>query len=65
MRCIGGAALLVLGAAVLPPPGQLADSLGAWFVATVAAACFIVAYKLLAPPGASALGPSAEKDEAQ
>lgn len=64
MRYIGGAALLVFGAVVWPLFGQLAEPVGAWFGAALSAACFVAAYKLLAPPDASPFVPGAEKDEA-
>jgi len=63
MRYVAGSVLLVVGAAVFPPLGQRAQSVGAWLVTTVAGMCFTIAYGWLAPPGAPALDRSAEKVE--
>jgi len=66
MRDVGGIVLLVLGAAVFPLPGELAESVAAWLVAIGSALCFAVAYRLLAPPGRPAdAPPPVEADAAE
>jgi len=64
MRYVGGTALLLLGAAVFPLPGQLAESVSAWLVALLSTGCFVAAYKLLAPPSAPAPDAAGKKGQA-
>ena len=64
MRYIGGAALLVFGAVVWPLFAQLAEPVSVLLGAAVSGACFVAAYKLLAPLKAPPFVPFAEGNEA-
>ena len=64
MRYIGGAALLVFGAVVWPLFAQLAEPVSVLLGAAFSGACFVAAYKLLAPPDTSSFILFAESNEA-
>ena len=64
LRYIGGAALLVFGAVIWPLFSQFAEPVGVWLVAALSGACFVAAYRLLAPPDMLPFVPFAERNEA-